>query len=59
MDFYDEEYEKAISADEKEEYYYITHKTNDYKVGHYIKRYKPSVAKLFAKRTGDIYERMF
>lgn len=54
----DEAYEKAISADEKEEYFYITHKMSDGKVGHYIKRYKPSVAKLFACRTGDEYEKM-
>lgn len=58
MDLYDEEYEKAISADEKEEYYYITRKTNDNKVGHYIKRYKPSVAKLFSERTGDTYKKI-
>lgn len=55
-EFVDEEYEKAISADEKEVYFIVTHKTSDGKIGHYIKKYKPSVAELFSKRTGDKYE---
>lgn len=54
----DDEYEEAKLADEKEEYFYVTHKMSDGKVGHYIKKYKPSVAKLFAERTGDMYEQI-
>lgn len=54
--YIDKEYEEAKSADEKEEYFYVTHKMFGGKVGHSIKKYKPSVAKLFAERTGDVYE---
>lgn len=56
--FSDPEYEKASSADEKEEYFYVTHKTSYGKICHYFKKYKPSVAKLFAERTGDVYVQM-
>lgn len=56
--FVDEEYERAKSADEKEVYFMVTHKTSDGRTGHYIKTHKPSVAELFAKRTGDKYEQI-
>lgn len=51
-EFVDLEWEKASAANEQEEYYRVTTPNN----GHFIKRYKPSVAALVRKRTTNKME---
>lgn len=48
MEFVDTEWLTAQNADEKEAYYYVY----NYSGGRTVKKYKPSLAKLVAQRTG-------
>ena len=57
-EYIDKEYEEAKSADEKEEYYIVSYKTNGGRQARFTKKFKPSVAELFSKRTGHKYEQI-
>ena len=48
----DPEWDKAIEFNEKEQYYWV----RMFNGGIYIKKYKPSIAKLIKKRTGLVIE---
>lgn len=58
--FDDPEWDKAEKADEESEYYWLDTRVYRYKDflipnnkgGKFVKRYKPSIAKLVAERTG-------
>lgn len=49
LEYVDEEWNKAASADERPVYYWVSTGC-----GKYVKKYKPALASLVAKRTGFI-----